>query len=83
MTRSSKVAAAALLAALAIEAAAILPVTLWMGYAVDWIRDAGSLGMAVFAVLYVAATLLLLPGSALSAGAGPMDRSSARCWCPP
>jgi uncharacterized membrane protein YdjX (TVP38/TMEM64 family) len=58
------------MATIAIEAAAVLPVTLWTGHFVDWIRDAGSLGMAVFATLYIAATLLLLPGSALSAGAG-------------
>jgi uncharacterized membrane protein YdjX (TVP38/TMEM64 family) len=70
MTGSSKVAAAAVMAAIAIEAAAVLPVTFWTAQILDWIRDAGSLGMAAFATLYVAATLLLLPGSALTAGAG-------------
>jgi uncharacterized membrane protein YdjX (TVP38/TMEM64 family) len=70
MTKTSKFAAAALVIALAIEAAAVLPVSLWTGYVVDWMRAAGSRGAAVFAAVYVIATLLLLPGSALSVGAG-------------
>ncbi len=37
---------------------------------VGWVRAAGIAGVAVYAVAYVAATVLLLPGSALTAGAG-------------
>lgn len=37
---------------------------------VGWVRAAGVAGAAVYAAAYVAATLLLLPGSALTAGAG-------------
>lgn len=38
--------------------------------AVDWIGDQGLLGIVVFVALYVAATLLAIPGSLLTAGAG-------------
>jgi uncharacterized membrane protein YdjX (TVP38/TMEM64 family) len=37
---------------------------------VGWIRDAGWAGMAIFALAYVAATVLFLPGSILTLGAG-------------
>lgn len=37
---------------------------------VEWIRGAGSLGMLVFALTYVLATVLFLPGSVLTLGAG-------------
>jgi uncharacterized membrane protein YdjX (TVP38/TMEM64 family) len=70
MTRRSKIAAAVVLAAVATEAAVALPVTFWSGQVVDWIRNAGGAGMAVFALVYIAATLLLVPGLALTAAAG-------------
>lgn len=70
MKRAPKIAAAAVLATIALEAAVALPVTFWIGHIVDWIRDAGGLGMAAFSVVYVTATLLLLPALALTAGAG-------------
>lgn len=38
--------------------------------AVEWIRGAGILGVLVFAALFVAATVLLLPASAFTLGAG-------------
>lgn len=38
--------------------------------ALDWIRDLGPWGPAIFVLLYVAATVLLLPGSVLTLGAG-------------
>jgi uncharacterized membrane protein YdjX (TVP38/TMEM64 family) len=37
---------------------------------VGWIRSAGTAGAALFAVAYIAATVLLLPGSVLTLGAG-------------
>jgi uncharacterized membrane protein YdjX (TVP38/TMEM64 family) len=37
---------------------------------VDWIRGAGALGPVLFAITYVAAAVLLLPGWILTAGAG-------------
>lgn len=59
---------AAVLAAIA--AAALLPLGPWALALVEWVRSAGVLGLAVFALAYVLATLLLLPGSLLTAGAG-------------
>lgn len=37
---------------------------------VGWIRGAGWLGLAIFGLVYVAATVLFLPGSVLTLGAG-------------
>jgi hypothetical protein len=37
---------------------------------VEWIRGAGAPGVLVYALAYVIATLFLLPGSILTAGAG-------------
>ena len=51
-------------------AALTLPINDWLLGLVSWIRAAGAGGVAVYAVVYVAATLLLLPGSALTASAG-------------
>jgi uncharacterized membrane protein YdjX (TVP38/TMEM64 family) len=38
--------------------------------ALDWIRDLGPWGPAIFVLLYVTAAVLLLPGSVLTLGAG-------------
>ncbi len=54
----------------AIAAVYLLPVDRWVLSFVESIRGAGAVGVAVFAIAYVAAALLLLPGSVLTAGAG-------------
>ena len=36
----------------------------------EWIRDRGALGVVVYGLLYVAATVLFVPGSILTLGAG-------------
>lgn len=61
------VASAAVLIGTAIIA---LPVRAWAVDLVAWIHDAGLAGVAVFAVVYVAAAVLLVPGAALTLGAG-------------
>jgi uncharacterized membrane protein YdjX (TVP38/TMEM64 family) len=48
----------------------LLPTGDWLRGVVEAIRGAGAAGVAIFAVAYVAATVLLLPGSVLTAGAG-------------
>lgn len=53
-----------------VAAALTLPVDEWLLALVSWVRAAGPAGVAVYAAVYVSATLLLLPGSALTAGAG-------------
>ncbi len=48
----------------------LLPVTSWLVGVVQWIRGQGPWGVAFFAVTYVAAAVLLLPGSILTIGGG-------------
>jgi uncharacterized membrane protein YdjX (TVP38/TMEM64 family) len=47
-----------------------LPTSRWALLLVDWMRGAGAVGAGVYALVYILATLLLLPGSILTAGAG-------------
>ncbi len=47
-----------------------LPAARWALLLVDWVRGAGAIGALVYAAVYVLATLFLLPGSVLTAGAG-------------
>ena len=48
----------------------LLPVASWLVTVVEWIRGQGPAGTALFAVAYVAAAVLLLPGAVLTIGAG-------------
>ena len=47
-----------------------LPLDRWVLDVVGWARDAGPLGVLAFAGVYIVSTLLLIPGSLLTAGAG-------------
>ena len=58
------------IAAVVLAALFFLPVNDWLLLLVEWIRGAGALGVGVYALAYVVATSLLLPGSILTAGAG-------------
>lgn len=60
------------LAALAVIVLAmvVLPVGRWTAEVVARVRGAGALGMVAFGALYIGAALTLLPGSALTLGAG-------------
>ena len=51
-------------------AARMLPVETWLEGLRDWIDGFGALGFLVFGVVYVAAALLFVPGSALTLAAG-------------
>lgn len=48
----------------------LLPWSQWALRLVEWIRGAGALGVGVYAFVYITATLLVLPGSILTLGAG-------------
>jgi uncharacterized membrane protein YdjX (TVP38/TMEM64 family) len=48
----------------------LFPVDRWALALVGWIRNAGPAGAILFAAAYIAATVLLLPGSVLTLGAG-------------
>jgi pyruvate/2-oxoglutarate dehydrogenase complex dihydrolipoamide dehydrogenase (E3) component/uncharacterized membrane protein YdjX (TVP38/TMEM64 family) len=47
-----------------------LPVDRWLLDFVGWVRDAGWVGSVTFVVTYVVATVLFIPGSILTLGAG-------------
>jgi uncharacterized membrane protein YdjX (TVP38/TMEM64 family) len=59
---------AGLLAVLA--AARLLPLQAWLRAALDWAGQLGPWGPVLFIALYVVATVLFLPGSVLTLGAG-------------
>jgi uncharacterized membrane protein YdjX (TVP38/TMEM64 family) len=58
------------LLATAIALATLFPVGRWSLRLVDWIRGAGTVGVGVFALVYVFGSALLLPGAILTLGAG-------------
>ncbi|HVC91880.1 MAG TPA: TVP38/TMEM64 family protein [Acidobacteriaceae bacterium] len=63
------VLAAALIALLAI-ALIFLPLREWIIWSVAWVHSLGALGAAVYAIIYVLATVLMIPGSVLTLSAG-------------
>lgn len=70
MKRATRYGVVATLVAGLLAALLLLPTSRWALLLVDWVRGAGAVGVGVYAVVYILATLLLLPGSALTAGAG-------------
>jgi uncharacterized membrane protein YdjX (TVP38/TMEM64 family) len=50
--------------------ARLLPIADWLRAFNEWIRGVGPVGMLVYAALYAAATVLMLPGWILTVGAG-------------
>jgi len=53
-----------------LAAAFLLPLGRWTLQVVEWVRGAGLTGVSVYFATYVAAAVLLLPGSVLTLGAG-------------
>lgn len=51
-------------------AARMLPVSSWLESFNLWVRELGGIGYAVFIAAYAGLTVLLIPGSALTLGAG-------------
>lgn len=47
-----------------------LPLEHWATIFIMWVRGFGPTGAVIYALLYVAGTVLLIPGTALTAGAG-------------
>ena len=47
-----------------------LPIAQWLSTFNEWVGGLGAWGIAIFIVFYVIATILLVPGSALTVGAG-------------
>lgn len=53
-----------------VAALVFLPVADWLQVAVDYIESMGSVGILLFILLYIVATVFFLPGSILTLGAG-------------
>jgi uncharacterized membrane protein YdjX (TVP38/TMEM64 family) len=70
MTRLFKYGLAVGGGVLLLEAVLVLPAGVWAEQLVVWIHGAGVAGVAAYVVAYVTITLLLLPASLLTAGAG-------------
>jgi uncharacterized membrane protein YdjX (TVP38/TMEM64 family) len=68
--RAVRLLGAAALLGLLFAAVRAFPVDRHLLGVVDWIRGAGLAGAAVFVVVYVLATVLFVPGSILTLGAG-------------
>ena len=62
----------AVIAALGVLAVliAVLPLQAWLLHVVEWARGAGLAGAVAYGAVYVLATVLALPGSILTLGAG-------------
>jgi uncharacterized membrane protein YdjX (TVP38/TMEM64 family) len=68
--RWARIVVAVALAGALLAGILLFPVDRWALALVGWIQGAGAGGAAAFAVAYVLATVLLLPGSILTLGAG-------------
>jgi len=70
VTKGARYGIGVIVAAGLLAALLLLPLNHWALLLVEWIRDAGAVGVVVYALAYILATLFLLPGSILTAGAG-------------
>lgn len=70
MSRPLKIGLAVTAIAGIVAACVWLPVAQWMGTVIEHIRGLGPLGLALYAVLFVASTLLLLPAAPVFVAAG-------------
>jgi uncharacterized membrane protein YdjX (TVP38/TMEM64 family) len=50
--------------------ATFFPLNLWMHRFLDWVRTLGAVGMILYATVYAVGTVLLVPGTLLTAGSG-------------
>lgn len=70
MTKTARYGLGVIVAAALVAGLLLLPVNHWALLLVEWIRDAGAVGVVVYTLAYILATVLLLPGSILTLGAG-------------
>lgn len=70
LTRARKLGAIALLGAAVALGAWWLPFDRWLLGLAAWIQGAGAVGVVTYSIVYVLATVLLLPGSVLTLAAG-------------
>ncbi len=60
----------ALIVAALISVSIFWPVHEWMQTLITWVKASGAWGVAAFAVIYIAAIVMFIPGSILTLGAG-------------
>ena len=65
-----KIIVLVVVAAALVTAGILFDVNTYLRQLLDWIRDQGMVGVLVFAAVYIAATVLFIPGSILTLGAG-------------
>ncbi len=70
MTGTAKVGAVVAMASASSVAAIFVPAAPWTADLFDWLRQAGALGVLVYAVVFAIAAICLVPGSILTVGAG-------------
>jgi uncharacterized membrane protein YdjX (TVP38/TMEM64 family) len=70
VSRSLKIGLAVVAAAAIVAACIWLPVAQWIGTAIEHIRGLGPLGLVLYAVLFIAASLALLPTAPVFLAAG-------------
>jgi uncharacterized membrane protein YdjX (TVP38/TMEM64 family) len=68
--RSGKLILTLVVVAVLVAASRVLPIRDWVAAFLDWIRGLGIAGAVLYAVVYAGGTVLLIPGTALTAGAG-------------
>jgi len=72
VSRSLKIGLVVAAIAALIAACIWLPVAQWMGAAVEHLRSLGPIGLALYAVLFIATSILLLPSAPVFIAAGVM-----------
>ena len=70
MTGTAKVGAVVALASASSVAALFVPAAPWTADLFAWLRQAGALGVLVYAAVFIVAAICLVPGSILTVGAG-------------
>jgi uncharacterized membrane protein YdjX (TVP38/TMEM64 family) len=72
MSRNGRIRVAWFVAAIAALglAAWFLPLKQWIAFSFEWVRGLGAVGAVVYGLVYIGGTVFLIPGTALTAGAG-------------
>jgi uncharacterized membrane protein YdjX (TVP38/TMEM64 family) len=70
MTGTAKVGAVVAIASASSVAAVFVPAAPWTADLFGWLREAGLLGVLVYAAVFTVAAICLVPGSIMTVGAG-------------
>ena len=70
MKPAVRVAIGVALVVAVVVAVVVLPVSAWLATLLAWVQSAGAAGMVVFAGVYIAAAVFMIPASLMTMGAG-------------